>query len=132
VPLVVAAALVAALAGPTAYSVDTVRTAHTGSIVTAGPNAGRGGPGRGGMPGGAPGTLGTPPQGGTAPGTTGGGQLGAAPGPGGGGIGGLLDAGTPNTEVVSALSAKAGAYRWVAAAVGSQSAADCSSAPACP
>lgn len=38
-------------------------------------------------------------------------------------MGGLLDASTPNTEVISALSANAGAYRWVAAAIGSQSAA---------
>ncbi len=44
VPVVVAAALVAALAGPAAYSIQTVGTAHTGSIVTAGPSAGRAGP----------------------------------------------------------------------------------------
>ena len=41
----------------------------------------------------------------------------------GGGMGGLLDASTPNTEVVSALSADADSYRWVAAAIGSQNAA---------
>ncbi len=97
VPVVVAAALVAALAGPAAYSAATVATAHTGSIVTAGPagaaRAGAGGPG--GMPG----------------------------GPAGGGAGGLLDASMPSTEVVSALSANADQYTWVAAAVGSQSAA---------
>ncbi|SDP60277.1 4-amino-4-deoxy-L-arabinose transferase [Pedococcus dokdonensis] len=101
VPVVVAGALVAALAGPAAYSVQTVGTAHTGSIVTAGPTVagGRGG----GMPGGGPGGAG-----GTRT---------------GGGMGGLLDATTPNTEVVSALSADAGSYRWVAAAIGSQNAA---------
>jgi hypothetical protein len=38
-------------------------------------------------------------------------------------MGGLLDASTPSTEVVSALSANADSYRWVAAAVGSQNAA---------
>jgi hypothetical protein len=38
-------------------------------------------------------------------------------------MGGLLDAATPSTEVVAALSADAGSYRWVAAAVGSQNAA---------
>ena len=43
VPVVVAGALVAALAGPAAYSLQTVGTAHTGSIVTAGPSTGRGG-----------------------------------------------------------------------------------------
>jgi hypothetical protein len=58
VPLVVAGALVAALAGPAAYSAQTVSTAHTGSIVTAGPSTGRGGPGAGGMPGGGSGGFG--------------------------------------------------------------------------
>ncbi|MFD1815610.1 ArnT family glycosyltransferase [Rhodococcus gannanensis] len=47
------AAVLAALAGPTAYAVDTIATPHAGSIVTAGPNTGgmgfggRGGPGDG-------------------------------------------------------------------------------------
>lgn len=106
VPAVVAGALVAALAGPAAYSVQTVSTAHSGSIVTAGPATAGGGPGGGGMPGGARGFTGAP--GGTRT---------------GGGIGGLLNASTPNTEVVSALSADASSYRWVAAAIGSQNAA---------
>lgn len=104
VPAVVATALVAALAGPAAYSLSTVATAHTGSIVTAGP-ASAGGRGPGGMPGGAPG-----------------GQAGGQP-TGGGAMGGLLDASTPDTEVVSALSASASDYTWVAAAIGSQNAA---------
>ncbi|WP_406833024.1 glycosyltransferase family 39 protein [Pedococcus sp. KACC 23699] len=135
VPAVVAAALVAVLAGPAAYSLQTVGTAHTGSIVTAGPSTGRGAFGGGmpggGMPGGGPGAGGTPPgmvQGGTgtAPGGTGtapGGTTGATRGGTAGGMGGLLDASTPSTEVVSALSADAGSYRWVAAAIGSQNAA---------
>ena len=107
VPVVVAGALVAALAGPAAYSIQTVGTAHTGSIVTAGPS-----------------TAGAAPGGRTAGGPAGGGTTTGAPqGGGGGGVGGLLDASTPTTEVVSALSADAGSYRWVAAAVGSQSAA---------
>lgn len=38
-------------------------------------------------------------------------------------MGGLLDASTPSTEVVAALSQDASRYRWVAAAVGSQNAA---------
>ncbi|MDX3387811.1 glycosyltransferase family 39 protein [Streptomyces niveiscabiei] len=55
--------LVAALGGPTAYTISTLQEGHTGSIVTAGPAGasmmgGRGGPGggmRGGMGGGMPG-----------------------------------------------------------------------------
>lgn len=124
VPVVVAGALVAALAGPAAYSLQTVGTAHTGSIVTAGPSTGRGGFG-GGMPGGGPGGGGTPPgmtQGGTGAAANGG-TTGAPQGTTGGGMGGLLDASTPSTEVVAALSADAGSYRWVAAAIGSQNAA---------
>jgi 4-amino-4-deoxy-L-arabinose transferase-like glycosyltransferase len=126
VPAVVVTAVVAMLAGPAAYSLQTVSTGHTGSIVTAGPSTGRGGPGgaggfaggparsfAGGMPGG--------PAGGLASGVQG------APTPGqastGGGLGGLLDASTPNTEVTTALSANSSAYRWVAAAIGSQNAA---------
>jgi hypothetical protein len=38
-------------------------------------------------------------------------------------MGGLLDASTPSTEVVAALSQDAESYRWVAAAIGSQNAA---------
>ena len=53
-----ALALVAGLAGPTAYALDTVGTAHTGAIPSAGPQAaGFGGPGGGpGSRGGFPGT----------------------------------------------------------------------------
>ena len=126
VPVVVAGAFVAALAGPAAYSVQTVGTAHTGSIVTAGPAvAGARGAG---MPGGGQGGMGAPPQG-----LTGGPQAGTGTGTGTGtggtggtrtgGVGGLLNASTPSTEVVSALSADASSYRWVAAAIGSQNAA---------
>ncbi|MBK9723680.1 MAG: hypothetical protein IPO89_01155 [Actinomycetales bacterium] len=117
-----AAAVVAVLAGPAAYTVNTIATPHTGSIVTAGPSTGfgpgGGGPGglggRGQFPGGQfPG--GQLPGGGVFPG----GQL---PG-GGGGLGGLLNATTPSAEVVQALQQDASTYRWVAAAVGSQNAA---------
>ncbi|WP_404389205.1 glycosyltransferase family 39 protein [Humibacillus xanthopallidus] len=96
VPLVLAGALLAGLAGPAAYTVSTTAQAHTGSIVTAGPAASGG-------PGGAP--LGGP----------GGGM--------GGGMGGLLDASTPSTAVVAALSQDADQFTWAAAAVGSQTAA---------
>ncbi|MET8012377.1 glycosyltransferase family 39 protein [Streptomyces sp. NPDC005271] len=53
--------LAAALAGPVAYSLNTVGTPHGGSIVTAGPvvSGGMGGPGGGGRPGG--GRMGGPP-----------------------------------------------------------------------
>jgi 4-amino-4-deoxy-L-arabinose transferase-like glycosyltransferase len=72
-----ALAVVACLAGPTAWAVDTAATAHTGAIVTAGPavaGTGFGPPGggfpRGGFPPGGnfPGNGGTPPVfGGTPP-----------------------------------------------------------------
>ncbi|GHF03851.1 glycosyltransferase family 39 protein [Streptomyces griseoluteus] len=71
--------LAAALAGPTAYTLSTVNSAHTGSIPTAGPAGasmmgfgrpgGRGEGMRGGFPGGMPGGQG---QGQTPPGGTGG------------------------------------------------------------
>jgi 4-amino-4-deoxy-L-arabinose transferase-like glycosyltransferase len=135
VPFAVAGAVVTALAGPAAYSIDTVRTAHTGSIVTAGPAVAGGGPG--GMPGGGRGGFGGPPGGarqglppgmqqaapGGAPGGVIPGGTPGAPPTGGGGMGGLLNASTPSTEVVAALSADASSYRWVAAAIGSQNAA---------
>ncbi|CAN7207993.1 glycosyltransferase family 39 protein [Terrabacter sp. LjRoot27] len=93
VPFVLAAALVAGLAGPGAYAVSTTAQGHSGSIVTAGPAGSSRGPGGAGGMGGM------------------------------GGMGGLLDASTPSTAVVAALSADAGSYTWVAAAVGSQTAA---------
>ncbi|WP_298992835.1 glycosyltransferase family 39 protein [uncultured Pseudokineococcus sp.] len=164
-------AVLTGLAGPTAYTVQTVATTHTGSIVTAGPQVtgSGGGPGgigggMGGGPGGGPGGQdggagpggqdggGAPPSappGSTTPDGTGGATAGAAlgtagtdgggmrpgvggvdgggdggrPGAGGGGAGGLLDSATPSAEVVAALEADAADYTWVAAAVGSQSAA---------
>lgn len=82
-----AAALFALLGGPVAYSLYTVATPHSGSIVTAGPAvAGDGfGGGRGGMGGGfggpgGPGGAGGFRNGGTAPGGAGGAAPGAAPG----------------------------------------------------
>jgi 4-amino-4-deoxy-L-arabinose transferase-like glycosyltransferase len=120
-PGLVGLGLVAALLGPAAYSAQTVSVAHTGSIVTAGPSGGAGG--MGGMPGGtaqggaAPdGRTGTTPDGGTTQRGTGGTTQ-------RGGMGGLLNASTPNTEVVAALTADADQYTWVAAAIGSQNAA---------
>lgn len=115
-------AVVAALAGPASYSVNTAQTAHTGSIVTAGPVSGGMGGGGGGRMGG-----GTPP-GGTAPNQTTqtgtsspGGQTGG-PG-GGGGMGGMLGGATASKELTALLAKDSGNYTWVAATVGAQNAA---------
>ena len=135
-------ALVAGLAGPAAYALDTVGTAQTGAIPSAGPAlAGFGGPGggpggRGGSPGagqpgrsmagtGAPGGMpgGNAAAGGTGTGGMprgGSGGFGAGDGQGVGGLGG-------NTAVSSALTKllqqDAASYRWVAATEGSTAAA---------
>ncbi|WP_336648315.1 glycosyltransferase family 39 protein [Microbacterium sp. MMO-10] len=139
------ALLTGALLAPAAYTLETVGAAHSGSIVTAGPSvqgtmgggfrggfpgAGRGfgGPGGGaagaqGGPGGATGAnggTGTGPTGGTGTGPTGGTGTGAGPA---GGAGGLLEASTVSAELKTLLSADASRYTWVAASVGSQTAA---------
>jgi 4-amino-4-deoxy-L-arabinose transferase-like glycosyltransferase len=136
---VAAAAAVACLAGPVAYSAQTVTTAHTGSIPSAGPGSsiGAGGPGgaRGaGGPGGARGLSGGPAAAQRLFGSSGagGGKVSARPragaggrlaggAPGGGGAGG----GTTNVSAAlkTALEADAGSFRWVAAVSGSQTAA---------
>ena len=142
------AAIVVALAAPTAYSLQTAATPHSGSIPAAGPTVTGSGPGgfargagfgrRGGPAAGGAGGLG---QGGPAVG--GGGQVGPGPGaaggqgpagatgPGGGppqgqrgpNAGGLLDGSTASAAMVSALQANASSYTWAAAAVGANSAA---------
>ncbi|MCX3063194.1 glycosyltransferase family 39 protein [Streptomyces sp. GXMU-J5] len=135
--------LAVSLAAPTAYSLTTLGSGHTGSIVTAGPSGASpmgggghggspGGGGRGGFPrGGMPGhtAAGTMP-GGAMPGRTATGTMpgGAAPGErgrrgggaGGGGMGGLLNGATVTGEARKLLRANAGDYTWVAATVGSQ------------
>ena len=134
-------ALVAALAGPLAYSVDTAATAHSGAIPSAGPAVassggpggfgGGGGFGRGGAPGGT-GTGTRLPAGGQAGTARGAAGAGAPAGAGahgfpggarGGGAGGLGG----NTQVSSAitklLNSGAAYYRWAAATVGAESAA---------
>ncbi|GGV01469.1 hypothetical protein GCM10010260_42450 [Streptomyces filipinensis] len=101
-----AVGLVAALAGPTAYTLSTVGSAHTGSLPTAGPAGasvrgfGAGGPGgggtRGGFGGGMPGRQGQNGQG--RPGQNGGpGRPGGRNGNGfpGGGFGGGLPGRNP-------------------------------------
>jgi 4-amino-4-deoxy-L-arabinose transferase-like glycosyltransferase len=105
---VAAAALLAALAAPFAYTLDTVTTAHTGAIPSAGPAIASStgfGPGQG--PAGR--TFNGPPPGGFA---------GAAPRGGG-----FLQASTPGAALTALLEVNAGNYRWVAATVDANSAA---------
>ncbi|SDK08356.1 4-amino-4-deoxy-L-arabinose transferase [Nocardioides sp. YR527] len=137
---VLAAAAVTLGVGPAAYAIQTIGTAHTGSIVTAGPYEGGGmggmGGGRPGGAGGGPGGQaqnGTPPTGqmpgGTTGGTTGqtpqmpGGNGGGNGGGPGGGRGGMMGGGEVDEELAEAVSTNAGNYTWVAATIGSQTAA---------
>ncbi len=149
----VAVSLTGALLAPVAYTLETVSTAHTGSIVTAGPtvSGSMGGMGGGGMPDGggglpgattgtADGTGGPPPTGtrggangppavgtGTAPtGVTGGTGTTPTDGTGGGrggGGGAPMGSVAVSSELAALLSADAARYTWIAAAVGSDSAA---------
>jgi 4-amino-4-deoxy-L-arabinose transferase-like glycosyltransferase len=146
---VLALGVLAGVGGPAAYAVQTVGTAHTGSIVTAGPTVSGSMGGFGGGPGGGtgrgPGGAGGPggafaggrPPAGGSPGGAAGGTTGGttAQGPGigtttggmgrgmGGGMGGLLGASEPSATVVAALSQNASSYTWVAASVGANNAA---------
>jgi 4-amino-4-deoxy-L-arabinose transferase-like glycosyltransferase len=135
-------AVVAALGGPLAYSIDTARTAHAGALPTAGPvgASAMGGPGgrfgAGGQPGGPQRgfqgghRFGNPPQfgglggnpfaGGASPGGT---QGGTGRTGGGNPAGGLLDASRPSAAMVTLLERNASRYEWVAAAVGANDAA---------
>ncbi len=148
----VIAALAAAcigLAGPIAYSVDTLASAHSGAIPSAGPSAGgmhgMGGPG---MRPGGDGRMGMAPgaDGGTRPDGNAPGQIDGSATPGAipdgargpttvpdgavnggdqqmGGAGGLLGGSRPSDQIVTLLEANGTDYTWVAAAVGSNSAA---------
>ncbi len=114
------------LAGPTAWAVETASTPQNGSIVTVGPTVSSGRFGPGGGPRGGPGGF----QGGGLPGNPnaggpgGGAGFGGGPGGGpGGGGGGLLNASTPSTELVQALLSGSEDYTWIAAAIGSNTAA---------
>lgn len=93
-----ALAIAVSLAGPAAYAVETAATPHTGSIPSAGPSGA--GFAMGGGPGGG---LGGPP--------------------GGGGAGGLLNGSESSAAMTRLLREDAASYTWVAAAVGSNSAA---------
>ncbi|HEY6379255.1 MAG TPA: glycosyltransferase family 39 protein [Candidatus Dormibacteraeota bacterium] len=139
-----AAGLCAALAGPAAYTVDTVLTPHSGAIPSAGPTLTStlgGGPG-GGFAGGAPNGFGggganppaggfggaglSPPTGFNGPPSANGGGAGAPGAPGvstGGGPGGFLNASTPGRALRALLTASASHYTWAAAVVDSNSAA---------
>jgi 4-amino-4-deoxy-L-arabinose transferase-like glycosyltransferase len=133
-------AMVAGLAGPTAYALDTVNSTYTGAIVSAGPAAqGFGGGGGGGFPGARAGQFGRGTGTGGAPGGAGfggpggaGGTRGAgrAGGPGvaggtggGGGGGGLGGSTTVSSALEKLLEQDASSYKWVAATEGSEAAA---------
>jgi 4-amino-4-deoxy-L-arabinose transferase-like glycosyltransferase len=137
---VVVAGIIACLAGPVAYAADTITTAHTGSVPSAGPETGAGfgggGFGRaGGFGGGGFGQAGG--SGGGGFGRAGGSGRtgfpgGAPPGVGSGAGGfpggppsgsGAPTGGSTSAALTRALRSDASRYRWVAATSGSQSAA---------
>jgi 4-amino-4-deoxy-L-arabinose transferase-like glycosyltransferase len=108
---------VACLAGPLAYAAQTITTAHTGSIPSAGPGSSMGADGMGGgAPGGA-GLTGSATRAGA--GVARKGALGASAALSGGGGGQTA----VSTALVKALETDAGGFRWVAATSGSQNAA---------
>ncbi|WP_353108023.1 glycosyltransferase family 39 protein [Gordonia sp. (in: high G+C Gram-positive bacteria)] len=125
-----AGAIIAALAGPTAYTIDTVNTGKQGSIITAGPQTEGGMFGPGGRHRGGPGG----PGGMMPPGMSTGSRQAGFPGMNGGfpgmngaegmagGPGGLLNGSTPSDEMIALLRDNASEYTWVAAAIGSNEA----------
>ena len=137
--------LAALLLGPAAYTLDTINTAHTGAIPSAGPASAtgfgpggggggqRGGFGGGGGFGGAPGGQSQsrfPSQNSTSQGSTsqvpsfGTGGAGGTRGMGGaGGTGGLLNGSSVSSTLKSLLEQNADKYTWVAATIGSNNAA---------
>jgi len=132
---VAALGVMAVLASPAAYTFDTVSTAHTGAIPSAGPAvaaaSGAGGPFAGGGP-----TGGFGPPGSAFGGGFGGDLRGAGPNsasggggnPGDGGVGnpgggGFLNSGRPAAALVSLLQADASRYTWVAATIDANNAA---------
>jgi 4-amino-4-deoxy-L-arabinose transferase-like glycosyltransferase len=135
---IAALAALAVLAGPAAYTFDTVSTAHNGAIPSAGPAVAiAGGPGGafagGGAGGGRFGTPGGAFGGGFGGGFPRGGPNSAFGGgggnPGGGGGGnpgggaGFLGASRPSADLVNLLQANASRYNWVAATVDANNAA---------
>jgi 4-amino-4-deoxy-L-arabinose transferase-like glycosyltransferase len=137
-PSVAALALVAGLAGPLAYSLDTAATPHTGALPSAGASvasfggpggpggSGGGGPGGGGPGGGGPGTGTSGVPGGTSgrpSGTTAGRIPGRTPGQAGSFPGGLGGSTQVSSAITKLLASGAAGYRWAAATVGAESAA---------
>ncbi|AQA21876.1 dolichyl-phosphate-mannose-mannosyltransferase family protein [Rhodococcus sp. MTM3W5.2] len=144
---VAVAGVLTGLAGPAAYAADTIGTPHGGALPTAGPSAGLGLPfdlgeyaGAGWMiiqdgtvmvgppPGPAAGTPGQGPAlggpAGNQPDAPAGNRLdGQEPMDGGGPGGGLLHGSEPTAEMTELLERDADRYTWVAATVGSNSAA---------
>jgi 4-amino-4-deoxy-L-arabinose transferase-like glycosyltransferase len=130
-------ALVACLAGPVAYSAQTIGTGHTGSTPSAGPSSASGGVG-GGAAGGGFGRAGGfsarglgefgPRPGGFAESDGGFSRAGGPPGGGRVSAGAGRASAAPGGDVtssalVAALESGASGYRWAAATSGSQSAA---------
>ncbi|MEV6137221.1 glycosyltransferase family 39 protein [Nocardia sp. NPDC051990] len=129
-------------AGPVAYSAQTISTGHEGGIVSAGPNVGKfgmfgpppAGEGDFGDPvGGMPGARNADGRNGAGshgmrdrqPGETdmqGTIEAGGSPMMGGP-TGGLLGASRPSAKVIAMLESNGSEYTWVAAAIGSNSAA---------
>jgi hypothetical protein len=103
-----ALALVAGLGGPLAYTVDTVNSTHTGAIPSAGPTVtgAFGGPGGGGAPAAGTGADGMRGFGGT-----------------GVAMGGLSGSTQVSSALIKLLEQDASQYKWIAATVGTQSAA---------
>lgn len=100
-PKVIAAvAIIMALAGPAAYSIQTIATPHSGALPSAGPEV-KGG----GFPGFPDADFPERHRPESERGTKAG--------------GGLLDGSTPGPNIVAALEDNADRYTWVAAAVGS-------------
>ena len=115
-----AVTLVGGLVAPSAYSLETIATAHTGSLVTAGPTVSGSTGGLGGGPGG--GGQGTSGPAGGGPG--GAAQAGRPGGGAGGGMAGLLGGGVAPAQVSALLKINALSYTWVAASVGSNNSAE--------
>jgi hypothetical protein len=150
---VVAVGLIAALAAPAAFTLDTVATPHSGAIPSAGPAVTTaagfgpgGGPGRAGRFGGFGGSgraggafarvgpgagtggfTGSPPNGAGTGGFTGSRPNGLggtrSAGGAGGGFGGLLNASSPSATLVKYLEQSASRYKWMLSTVGANEAA---------
>jgi hypothetical protein len=123
--VVAAAAILVALAGPSAYTLGTVATPHSGAIPSAGPTVVGAFGGPGGFGGGRPrafGNGGPPAFAGGAPRFGGGAPGGVAGRADGGPAGGLLNGSTPSANVTAALQRNSSRYTWVAATVGSNEA----------